>query len=323
MSNRCDDNALLRYVLKLLTKEEAAEGRGHLAECSSCVAYLTTFDNADEEPFAEEAVSTAAVDDLLARSPDRWERLFAGNRDRYATPAAVQALIQACEIALDRDLARADVLSLILTESADALPVSFASRTLQALAWTRRATALLRQGRLVDARAAVKTAEERASHIPAADYERALIAFTAADILRELGQTDDALRQIRDAAAVFRGYKDMRRWASAREMEAAVLFRRGDYRAAADLYLALLDAGPTDLVVRGRLIANAAQSFVRLGEHERALPLFDRAEQIFLELKYDGYVTRILWGKARAIHALGNDETAIAALREVRSEERR
>ncbi len=229
----------------------------------------------------------------------------------------VQALIQACEFALDQDLVRADTLSSILTESADALPAGSASSTLQALAWTRRATALLRLGRLPDALAAVAAARERTIDIPAADYERALIGFTAADVLRELGQPEEALRQIREAADVFLHYKDMRRHASAREMEAAVLFRSGEYEAAADLFCALLNASPGDPVVRGRLAANAAQTLVKIGQDERALPLFAIAERIFTERGNDQYVARIAWGKARATRATGDDIAALAALREV------
>ena len=291
--------------------------RRHLTECSSCVAYLSTFSALADDRAADPAPATA-VDELLSRSPDRWERLFAVDRSRFATPAAVQALIQACEAALDSDLERAEVISLILTESADALPPSFASRTLQALAWTRRATALLRRGRLPEALAAVATAEERANDIPAADYERALISFTTADILRELGRTDEALHQIREAAQVFARYRDTRRHASAREMEAAVLFRCGEYGAAAAVFVELLHATPTDDdVVRGRLTANAAHCLTKTGDYARALPLFDSAEQIFAARGNHGFVARIAWGKARAIQAAGDHDAAVAAFRDV------
>lgn len=315
MAKGCDDNALLRYILNLLPDEEAVETRRHLAECPSCVAYLSTFQKPDEE-LPRRPEPNRAVDELLARPPDLWERLFAVDHARYATPAAVQALIQACEAALDHDLARADLISSLLTESADALPVGFASRTLQALAWTRRATVLLRLGHLLDARAAVAVAHVRANHIPAADFERALIAFTSADILREMGETGEALRQIREAAIVFLSYNDRRRHASAREMEGAVLFRMGEYDAAADVFCSLLTANPSDPIVRARLAANAAQAFVKTGKYESALPLFATAEKLFAERGYDSYVARIIWGRARARHALGDDD-ALVELREV------
>jgi tetratricopeptide (TPR) repeat protein len=324
MPRACDENTLLRYVLRLLPEREAAEARDHLAMCASCTAYLRTFDGEERLPTEDTLGTSTAVDDLLTRTPDRWERLFAHDRRRYATPAGVQALIEACEAAIDHDLVRADLLSTILTESADALPSGFAARTLQALAWTRRATVLLRRGELTEAQSAVANAEARASHIPAADYERALIAFTASDILRELGRTDDALREIRGAAAVFAAYRDTRRYASAREMEAAVLFRRGEYEAAASLYAELLTVANLDDVTRARLTANTAQVLVKIGEYERALPLFEAAEALFSTLQYESYVARIVWGKARAYRAAGDVDVAIEVLRNVwaRFEER-
>jgi tetratricopeptide (TPR) repeat protein len=316
MTSRCDENVLLGFVLNLLEDKDAAEVRQHLTECTSCVAYLVTFQgrtNDEPRPFGP----NVAVQELLASPQDRWLDSYAVDRSRYATPEAVQALIQACETALDEDLARAEALSSILIGCADALPKSFASSTLQAIAWTRRGTALLRRGRLDEATAAIATANERADRIPAADYERALIAFTAADILRERGNTAEALIVIREAAAVFLRYNDTRRHASAREMEAAVLFRSGEYKAAGDLFSHLLAAKPSDVVVRGRLAANAAHCFVRIGEHERALLLFEAAERIFAERGCEAHVVRIAWGKARTMRHLGDDDAAIAALRDV------
>jgi len=317
MAFGCDEHALVRYGLKLLGGEEAAEVRRHLEDCPSCVAYLSTFAPGDADGFGALAkAGAAAVDEMLKQPAEEWRRLFETNPERFANPAAVQALIQECEVAFDRDAARADVLSSILTESADALPPTFASRTLQALAWTRRATALHRRGRLPDALAAVSAAVARANHIPAADYERALIAFTAADILRELGRTEEALRGIREAAEVFARYNDARRHASAREMEAAVLFSSGEYARAGEIFQTLLDAAPADPVVRGRLAANAAHCLTRIGEHARALPLFAAAEEFFMGAGYATHVARIAWGKARAMRATGEEE-AVDALRGV------
>lgn len=316
----CDENALLRYGLGLMEEEEAAEVRRHIAACPSCAAYFTTIGTSpDQEASATQREhSRSAVDELLKLPQFEWQDFLASHGARFANHAAVQALIQECESALDRDLSRSRALSLMLITSADALPPSFASRTLQALAWTRRATALLRVGLLQEALTAVHTAEARAELVPAADYERALIAFTAADILRELGDTAEALRQIRKAGTVFDSYADARRRGSAREMEAAVLFRCGEYDSAVAIFLELLGSPRAeDPVVRGRLSANAAHCFAAIGNYHSALPLFIDAEHVFTTLGHHSYVARIAWGKARVVRSIGDDTAALEALRNV------
>lgn len=97
-------------------------------------------------------------------------------------------------------------------------------------------------------------------------------------------------------------------------MEAAVLFRSSEHEAAAKIFLSLLEKHPTDLIVRARLAANAAHCLVKLGLFSRALPLFETAERAFAERGYDAYVARIGWGKARALRAVGDDDSALSAL---------
>jgi tetratricopeptide (TPR) repeat protein len=316
MPSACDENALREYGLGLLSENKAAILRQHIAGCSSCSAYLSWFGTSSQsDPGGTE---NTAVEQLLALGETSWPTFVAAHFDRLANPRAVQSLIQACEDVLDRNAPRAELLSGVLTESADALPRGYGARTLQALAWTRRATALQRLGRLPEALSAVAMAERRAADIPAADYERALIGFTAADIKRELGRTDEALTEIRAAAKVFARYGDTQRCTSAREMEAAVLFRCGEYAAAVSIFLGLRDElSEHDPLARGRLAANAAHCLAKTGEHDRAVPLFAEAEAMFSELGYHSYVTRIAWGRARSLFASGDDHAAIAELRRV------
>src|SRR5688572_14116981 len=226
MATSCDRNALLRYALGRMSTTETADVRQHLAECAECAAYLTTVEAAPDPT----RVRSIIVDELLSRSHDLWASFFEKHRDRFVHFDAVHALIQACEDRWDREPERADILSIFLIESADALPATFAARALQSLAWTRRATMHLRRSSLSEALAAVETAKSRAADIPVADYERALIAFTSADVLRDLGRTDEALAEIRGAVAVFASFRDQRRLASAREMEGAVFCSQGEYK---------------------------------------------------------------------------------------------
>lgn len=312
----CDENALLRFALGLLSEHEAAALRRHVVLCPSCSAYLSTLGTPELDVSVDDGA--AVVEDLLARPPATWPQHFATHVDQFATTSVVQSLIETCESLFDRDGDRAETLSSILVASADALASDGRSDALRALAWTRRATALLRVGRLPDALDAVSEAEARAHRIPAADYEFALIAFTAADILRELGRTDEALATIRRAAEIFRQYNDVRRLSSAREMEGAVLFRCGEYASATRIFLSLLESlADSEILACGRLAANAAHCLAKTGEHIRALPLFRKAEGIFTALGYPGYVCRISWGKARSTRASGDTLAAIAQLRAV------
>jgi tetratricopeptide (TPR) repeat protein len=316
MATSCDRNALLRYALGRLDTVQTHDVRRHVTECPQCAAYLTTVESSPTASGSQRTLTV--VDELLSLAPGEWSQFFEIHRSRFANLGPVQALIQACEDRWDREPERADALSAFLTESADALPLSFASRALQSIAWTRRATMHQRRGRLSAALAAVDEARSRAGDIPVADYERALIAFTSADILSELQRTDEALEQIRGAATVFASFRDRRRHASALEMEATVLFRRGDYDEAVKIFHSLLESPVvTDVVLRGRLAANAAHCFVKTGQPARALPLFALAEDLFRELGYPNYVARIAWGKARALRSTGDETEAIDALRDV------
>jgi tetratricopeptide (TPR) repeat protein len=317
----CDDNLLLQYRLKRLSETDAAELRRHLADCPSCAIYLAAMSSgSEEEPVRLPENPSAAVEEMLQLPLAEWCGFFAFRRHAFENPVAVQVLIQRCEDAIDRNAVRAEKISAILVQSADALRPSIISRTLQALALTRRASTLQRLGKLQEALAAIAAAEDRVRDIPAADYEHALIAFTATDIHRELGRIDEALREIREASAVFEQYNDRRRHASAREMEAAVLFRAGEYQRAVDVFVSLMEAPiSSEAIVRGRLAANAAHALVALKDYQRALPLYAEAERICTDLGYHGYVTRIAWGRARATHAMGDVTAAIEDLRNVRA----
>jgi tetratricopeptide (TPR) repeat protein len=314
MTTRCDRNEVLRYALSRLSTTETVAVSHHLAECPECSAYLATVQTA---PSDFTRVHTIIVDELLSRSQEQWASFFEKYRGRFVSFDAVQALIQSCEDLWDRDPERADILSGFLTESADALPVSFAARALQSIAWTRRATMHLRRARPSDALAAIHVAKSRAGEIPVADYERALIAFTAADVLRDLGRTDEALAEIRGAITVFASFRDQRRLASAREMEGAVLFSQGEYKDALAIFLSLSESVGIDRIIQGRGAANAAHCFVKLGQSARAVPLFGLAEDLFQALDYPNYVARIAWGKARALRSASEDSEAIAALQDV------
>jgi tetratricopeptide (TPR) repeat protein len=314
MATSCDRNTLLRYGLGRLNTTETADVRRHVADCPKCAAYLATV-QAAPDGFAP--VHSIIVDELLSRPDTQWASFFEKHRERFLNFEAVQALIQACEDRWDRDPKRADTLSVFLTDSADALPATFAARALQSIAWTRRATMHLRLARPSEALAAVDEAKARASDIPVADYERALIAFTSADILRDVGRTDEALAEIRGAAAVFASFRDQRRLASAREMEGAVLCSQGEYKDALAIFLSLNETAAIDRIIRGRSAANAAHCFVKLGDPAQAVPLFGRAEGLFRELDHPNYLARIAWGKARALRSASDDVEAIAALRDV------
>jgi|GEM_PF-3108805 len=321
MSAGCDHNAVRRYGLKLLPKEEARRVEQHIAVCPHCAAYLMTIGSCDHlsSPREESDVHAREAVRTLITSPEAdWPRLVAVRRDSLATIAGVEAIIEACEVELDRDLNRAERISAILVDSADRLAPTLSARTLQALSWTRRATALHRVGRLLEAMTAVDRAETYAAMIPGAEYERALIGFTAADILSEKGDTDEALRRIRAAAATFLRYKDFRRHRSAREIEAAVLFARGEYVSARTLFWDLFEtADANDVMVRARLAANIGHCLTAGGDHIRALEYLTEAERRFKELGIKPYSARIAWGKARVLLATGERDEAIAALSEV------
>jgi tetratricopeptide (TPR) repeat protein len=318
---RCDENIVLRYGLRMLDDTEHVSVELHLAICASCRAYLQTIqiqpDIGESVLPGQTAAARALVRDILAADVRAWPARLSAYEHRLATLAGVQALIEACEAELDRTaLAAAEIVSSALATCAEALPPSLQAQTLRALAWTRRGTALMRRGKLDAALLATTKAEAYAALVPAADYERALVAFTTADILRERGETEEALKRIREAGVVFASHQDLRRHASAREMEAAILYRSGAHTAAGDIFESMLTerGDPSD---RGRLLANAAQCLIAGGNHERALGYLAEAEDIFRELQVPLHVARIAWGKSRVLRQLGDNSAAIDALREV------
>jgi tetratricopeptide (TPR) repeat protein len=281
------------------TKVDEASVRAHLEECRDCAATARAV-GALGDPLTWKMVQlphTEGLDEPV--DVDEWQRelldrIESAARLRHADPAEAVGI---CDEVLRRTEKALD------TEG---------GRHLTVLALRERANALRVMG---DLRAALETlgrARPIADELLVSDYENAILDYVEATVLFEqddLGATEALARR---SEATLTRFGDSERARKARFLDAAVQYKRGDFAAARDVFLAVLESMDAieDRAMEAGLMNNLADCEVNLGRFAEAGLHIARAAALYRKLGMRTELVRLSWLDARI--ALGTGDVAEA-----------
>lgn len=340
-----DDEALSAYADDPEGAPGAKQIAEHLAVCPDCAGFVLSvreldaiLSSADTWAYAEERRATTGVPEELLeilratvaedeeakellepllRNPlvFLWTDLAA--KPRFRTAGVVRRLCQevvtACEVDPPhaRDLAEA---AMLVAETLDR--ASYGEEELSALqgaVWKARATALRRLGDLPGALAALERADHELRKLNPHAVAFADIAYIRADVLSAMGRLDEASREAQTATELFAAQGRIQRYIDARLTSGAIAFRRGEFRAARDIFAPLLDQAEADgnLELVARLSQNLGATLVELNETALASKYLVAAVTRWEAVGKPLEAARSKWSLAKLLVALGKyDEAA-------------
>lgn len=175
------------------------------------------------------------IPDLLRDTPfAEWPQLAA--RDELRNEAAVAAL---CQEAAWR-AHRVPLESLAIADLATAIADSLGKAELRAEAWKNRGLALRFLARYAEALPAFDRAEAILQPLDAVDHARAVVRFSRALTLLEIGRLEEAVVILTACRGVFEQHADLRNELLTGIAEGALFWRLSKYREAWETWTALL-----------------------------------------------------------------------------------
>jgi tetratricopeptide (TPR) repeat protein len=351
MSHYTEDQ-LSDYALRREAVNDARTVEEHLAGCPECrraLDLIETFDEALRDPLPWELADAmsarrGAPPELLAKaralaqedaharrivmplvdSPIRFREAGIDSDPRFFTLAVIRLL---CTVA-NQTHEHQPQFSLMIADTALAISAKLPepSRAKAAwctgTAWKERANALRYLGRFREAETALDEAEKafRVGRCPE-PFDLAIVSYVRATVYCAMERFDDAIATARIAAKTFYEYGDTRRYLSALMAEGL-----GYYCADRDLESARLmelvansarEADEIELLPRA--LANAANSYTRLHDYERAADLYAEALRLLQDLRLPTEEARVSWAIAALKLEMGAYEEGLAALEMSRS----
>ena len=352
MSGHYDETALQEYLDDPESFPARAALEMHVTGCEACRELLTelrAFDAAlgsdalwdladgvnDDPPEAirqltallsREDAAAAELLDSLVRSPASFKRANVAAIAEMRTAGVVRRLCAESRALRERMPMHA----LVVADAAIAISDQLtAARYPQALvdelrgdAWHERANVLRYLGRHSEALDALDIAGRAYANSPVAVYWAAIVDYSRAVVFVETEQLEEAARLARKSARIFRQFGEDERYVHARIVEAAVLFDRGQYREARELFLSLLTSAKNvgDPSTLARLYLNVANCQLRLNDLPAADTYFARALSLYEALGLETERVRTRWSIGCLRIAAGEVEDGLARLREARRE---
>ncbi len=346
MSHYTEDQ-LSEYVLRGESVIDPQSIEQHLARCAECrkaLDLVATFDDALRDPLSWQIADSMAVrreapPELLAQaraiaaedgyarelllplvdSPIRFSEAHVGNDPRFRTLAVIRLL---CSIA-NKTHEQQPQYGLQLADTALSIcaklpePAKSKSAWFVGTAWKERANALRYLGRFREAEAALDEAEKAfASDERPEPFDLAIVAYVRASVYCQMERFDDAVTNARAAATTFQEYGDMGRYLSAlmaeglgyycadRDIESAGLMER----------VAGLARSTGEVEILSRALVNAANSYTRLGEHDKATEFYASALDLLVALDLPTEYARVSWAVAALKLETGSYEEGLAGL---------
>ena len=338
MTRHIDDRELAAFRAEALTEKERSRVRRHLESCATCrerldavnvVAFTRAQDRARE--FAttarrlqrERNEAADVVHALLRDTPsDEWPRL--AEEASMRNSGALDQLAAEVRKRLATDPREALALSTLATSIAETLPndsyPAVVLAQMRATAWKDRAHVLKYLFRLPEAMEAIQRADERLAGFAAVDHDRAVVQLVRAAILLESGATDDAMRETLAARQVFSEFGDMRRFLYAGVVVGNILYDRGQYSEARELFTSLLQVATDigDAETQARLHNNLGYCATHLDDMQKANIHFSEAVRHFNDLGMHVEGTRTERGAGVRLRAKGDYAGGIRRLRDAR-----
>jgi AraC-like DNA-binding protein len=347
------DDVLLRYAAEMWESSEFAAAREHLGRCTSCTSRLDgyqivaaalrqppTWTGRDDLAGRRSRSRLHRLEERLAREDAEAAEALAGKLDtpfifeytnllrkkHLHTGGVVRHLSRAANLKSDDEPLFAFGLAQTAVAIATALPDDHYPQEgineLRGRAWIEYSTVCRQLGRTGEALDALDRAHAAYERLPMAEPGINLTHFARAILFWRLGRHTTALNLVRQSIAVFARYGDTAKEFDARQVEAVILHRQGDVRAARNSYESLYREG-----VRrgdGEMVARAAQNVGSLlleeGRLKPAERYFEAAARLLEGLQLRGRAARAKWGLGLVALAEGDLEAAESRLRDVHTE---
>jgi tetratricopeptide (TPR) repeat protein len=266
----------------------------------------------------EEEVAAALCDEVLT-GPHAWWPQRLRKAAGQKTAGLVKHLLERWRQTLENNPAAALQLTTLALEVANSLdvaqyPCDYAVK-LRAQAYRDHAYGLSFLGRHPEALSVIERAKRLFEQVPLPEYDLARVAVVKSKILSQIDRTDEALTLARQAADTFLRFGDRTRFLNTRINEAAILFDRGSFREAMEVWETLKDQPGLDEVSAVRLLHNLAICYTQLQEPERAVEYGRNAMLQFELLGIETERTRSRWLLGGALVACGKTREAVPVLR--------
>jgi len=352
MSHYTEDE-LSAYALRPDAIEDRESVEQHVAACGDCrdtLDVIEAFDTALHDPLPWEVAESMpprreapsalldqaraiAAEDTYARelvmplvdSAIRFREARVDEDPRFFTLAVIRLLCKVANGMHERQPQFGLVLADAALSIATKLPASLQARSAWYVgtSWKERANALRYLGRFKESEEALDRAEEAFDgdeHVE--PFDLAIVEYGRATLYCQMERFDDAVASARSAAATFHIYGDTRRYLSALLVEAVGYYSVDRDREAVSLLerVATLarEAGETGLLARA--LANAANCYARLGEHDRATTYYTDAIGVIDGLDMPTESARLLWAMAALKVEQGDYEAGLTGLERSRIE---
>ena len=346
-----DDDTLFAYVDDPASVAKAEEIARHLSDCPECSALVESarqlealLSDSGTWDYAEERSATTSVPDELldilraAVNEDREARALLdpilGNplafiwtdlasKTRFRTAGVVRRLCEEVLATVEvdpphaRDLADA---AMLVTESLDTARYSDDELiNLRGLVWRARATALRRLGDLGGALEALERAKREVARLNTRSTALADISYVRADVLSAMGCLAEAAEEIQTASEAFAAQGRTKKYLQARLLSGVIAIRRGDYHAAREILLPLLDQAEADgdLTIVAGVSHNLGAMYVDLGDPALASKYLFTAVSGWQALDKPTEAARAQWLIAKLLLAGGRYVDAAERLKAV------
>lgn len=174
---------------------------------------------------------------------------------------------------------------------------------LRALAWKEYSNACEAVGDLRTALSAAEHSVTIYAQEPSLQFFQAQARLAVCKVLRELGETDQAMKIVRECAEVFEEFGDITYKNMARIFEATILFGAKRFHEALAIFMAASEEAEAagDRLTLAKCLQCAAQCARSLGDLESALDLFPRAMKLYEELNILTDANTARWGYALSL----------------------
>jgi tetratricopeptide (TPR) repeat protein len=327
MSHYTEDE-LSAYALRPDAIDDREGVEQHVAECGDCrdtLNVIEAFDIALHDPLPWEmsesmpvrreappalldhardiAAADARARELVMPLVDSAIRFRAARIDddpRFYTLAVIRLLCKVANGMHERQPQFGLVVADTALNIAEKLPASLQAQSAWCVgtAWKERANALRYLGRFKEADEALDRAEEAfESDDYVEPFDLAIVQYVRATLYRQMERFEEAISLGRSAAETFQLYGDTRRYLSALLAEAGGYYSADRDREAVALLqrVVSLARSSEEIDILARALSNAATSYTRLREYDKATIYYADAIGAMNELELPTESARLLW----------------------------
>jgi tetratricopeptide (TPR) repeat protein len=346
MSHYTEDE-LSAYALSPEAIDDREAVEQHVAACCDCrntLDVIEAFDTALQDPLPWEmsesmpvrreappalldharaiATADARARELVMPLVDSAIRFRAAHIDddpRFYTLAVMRLLSKVANGMHERQPQFGLVLADTALTIAEKLPTSLQAQSAWYVgtAWKERANALRYLGRFKEADEALDRAEEAfESDDHVEPFDLAIVQYVRATLYCQMEKFEEAISCGQSAAETFHLYGDTRRYLSALLAEAGGYYSAVRDREAVALLLRIVSLARSsdELGILARALSNAANSYTRLREYEKASAYYADAIAAMNELDLPTESARLLWARGALNIEQGDYDSGIDEL---------